>query len=213
MIEGMPSRQTGTAGLWAARGRGSKTSLQTYRDSQGRSHSPLPSASPSGGYRDLSPSFGPTSPSLSITRQAESFLSLADLPKYEAEGKRDEPPTPTMEKDRDDWISGTIEAKRNIMVVHLPQQEVSDLDERQNGYAHGIGMWNLRIASDVVSTSHPEETGQADQAVLYRRPNTFAHHSARSDTKRDHLLRPTTDQAKPQGQIIARRPNCRACHF
>lgn len=62
-----------------------------------------------------------------------------------------EPPTPTLEKERDDWITGTIEAKRNMMVVHLPQLEVSDLDERQNGFAHGIGMWDLRIASDIVS--------------------------------------------------------------
>ena len=87
--------------------------------------------------------------SLSITRQAESYLSLADLPKYEQE---DRPPemTPTQEKDKDDWIIGTSEVKRNLMVVHLPQQEASDLDERQTGYAHGVGMWNLRIASDVV---------------------------------------------------------------
>lgn len=146
-LEGMPTSKGsshGTSGLWGARGRGSKTSLTTYRD---RAHSPA--ASPSRGIVDLSPSFGPAA-SLSITRQAESYLSLADLPKYEQEDKLPEV-TPTTEKAQDDWIVGTYEAKRNMMVVHLPQQEVSDLDERQSGYAHGIGMWNLRIASDIVS--------------------------------------------------------------
>ena len=161
-LEGMPTAKGnlhGTSGLWGARGRGSKTSLTAYRD---RAHSPA--ASPFRGIVELSPSFGPST-SLSITRQAESYLSLADLPKYEPEDKTPEP-TPTSEKPQDDWIMGTFEAKRNMMVVHLPQQEVSDLDERQTGYAHGIGMWNLRIASDIVSGAHIRRSFLPDGLTL-----------------------------------------------
>lgn len=54
---------------------------------------------------------------------------------------------------KNDWIVGTREVTRNIMVLHNPHPNagVSNLDERQSGYAPHLGPWSLRIASDYVS--------------------------------------------------------------
>jgi hypothetical protein len=85
--------------------------------------------------------------SLSITRQ-DPFLPQA--PSYEqseadAQGKQ--------AVVSEDWIRGTYAAKRNLMVLHNPNQNGghSDLDERQSGFVPGIGVYDLKLFSDVVS--------------------------------------------------------------
>lgn len=90
--------------------------------------------------------------SLSITRQEE--LSFPLVPSYEqsqADNAASRSESPSVKED--DWISGTHEVKRNVMVLHNPHPggACSDLDERQSGFAPGLGVWDLKIFSDVVS--------------------------------------------------------------
>jgi len=83
--------------------------------------------------------------SLSITRQ-ESHFDLPKAPTYEqsqaAAGKKPD----------EGWIVGTHSAERDVMVIYNPNPQAghSDLDERQSGYAPGIGVYDLKLFSDVV---------------------------------------------------------------
>lgn len=55
--------------------------------------------------------------------------------------------------DKSGWIIGRHTAKRNCMVVYNPSPtgEVNELNEQANGYIAGLGVWELRMVSDVVS--------------------------------------------------------------
>lgn len=96
--------------------------------------------------------------SLSITRQEE--LSFPLVPSYEqsqAEASGSSTPNASSRsgsgKEGDDWIIGVHETVKAIMVMHNPNPTggFSDLDMRQSGFAPGIGVWDLKIFSDVVS--------------------------------------------------------------
>lgn len=90
--------------------------------------------------------------SLSITRQEE--VSFPLVPSYE-ESQAD--PFGEGGKGDNDWIMGNHEVVRTIMVMHnpCPNGDFSDLDLRQHGLAQGVGVWDLKIFSDVVSSFSP----------------------------------------------------------
>jgi hypothetical protein len=72
---------------------------------------------------------------------------------------RSESPHPAAEappyEDTDSWLRGTFTAKRTIMLLYNPHPTggVSALSETASGYADGIGVWDLTLFSDVVSSS------------------------------------------------------------
>lgn len=132
------------------------------------SRSPSPIASP----LSLSPMLAAAG-SLSITRQE---IALPEVPSYE-QSQADPfglgpPLLPSKGIAADDWIVGTHEAVREIMVMHNPNPtgNFSDLDMRQQGVAPGIGVWDLKIFSDVVSNTtrlkNPKLTNSSPSAAL-----------------------------------------------
>lgn len=49
-------------------------------------------------------------------------------------------------------LKGRFEGKRSLMVIHeLPGGGTADLDLRGEGGVSGLGVYNLRFTSDVVS--------------------------------------------------------------
>jgi hypothetical protein len=51
-------------------------------------------------------------------------------------------------------LKGRFEGKRSLMVIHeLPGGGTADLDLRGDGGISGLGVYNLRLTSDVVSSS------------------------------------------------------------
>jgi hypothetical protein len=116
-----------------------------------RSPSPLPSpfwlpAQPS---LQMSPLLNATA-SLSMTRQEGALPQVPSYEESEAEVRGNS-------KQVDDgWIRGVYATKRTLMVTHNPNPHGahSDLHERQSGFAPGLGVYDLKICSDVVSVSH-----------------------------------------------------------
>lgn len=55
--------------------------------------------------------------------------------------------------DEEEWVNGVLESSRSIQITHNPNPtgNFSDLDQRQHGFAEGLGPWELKIMSDVVS--------------------------------------------------------------
>ena len=99
---------------------------RTFSQSQSTSVAPTPSGSRS------------NSPSPLSTPLAEK------LPEYGEE----------MERDREKvvWLKGRYEGKRSLMVLHEnPGGGAIDLDLRGEGAVPGLGVYNLRFTSDVVS--------------------------------------------------------------
>lgn len=126
----------------------------------------------------LSPILSATG-SLSISRHEEAIFSL-ESPKYEevelapslsGSGSKDK--DKNTDKEKDDWIIGDRDIRRNIMVVHHTQADsgVSGLDMRQSGASAGIGEWNVRIASDIVSIDIICIVRSLKHTVLNRRPS------------------------------------------
>jgi hypothetical protein len=62
--------------------------------------------------------------------------------------------TPTYEASEYEWIKGIYDVSRVIMVIYNPVSTggVSTLDERANGMASGLGLWEMRLSSDVVGS-------------------------------------------------------------
>jgi hypothetical protein len=85
--------------------------------------------------------------SLSMVRREEAFPQAPSYEESEAVARGNG-------KQVDDgWIRGTYATKRSIMVMYNPNPHGahSDLDERQSGYAPGVGVYDLKIFSDIVS--------------------------------------------------------------
>ncbi len=76
---------------------------------------------------------------MSITRQE---AGLPQAPPYE-------------EPSGDEWLKGSYEVERTIMLIYNPHPTggVTELDEGASGFAPGLGMYELRMMSDVVSTT------------------------------------------------------------
>lgn len=133
--------------------RGSMTSGSSPRSGP---HSPSRSPSPTSSPLASSPLLIPDV--LSMTRQEE--IQLPSVPSYEQ--SQADPlglgigTGANLQKD-DDWIVGTHETVRSIMVLHNPNPAggSNDLDVRQSGFAPGVGVWDLKIFSDVVGFSRP----------------------------------------------------------
>jgi hypothetical protein len=55
----------------------------------------------------------------------------------------------------DEFVVGILESSRSIQITHNPNPtgNFSDLDQSQQGFADGLGPWELKIMSDVVSVS------------------------------------------------------------
>lgn len=53
----------------------------------------------------------------------------------------------------DDWLTGSYDTKRTLMLIYNPDPSggVTELDERISGFASGLGMYELRATSPVVS--------------------------------------------------------------
>lgn len=83
--------------------------------------------------------------SMSITRQE----LYPQAPAYEETDRKETEP---------EWLHGTVSAKRSIMLMYNPDPNggVTEFDDCPNGYAPGLGIWNARYRSDVVSTSPSE---------------------------------------------------------
>lgn len=98
--------------------------------------------------RSLSPILGAVD-SMSITRQAESALPV--VPSYD-ESQAD-PAGRGANEVTDDWVVGLHQASRNIQVTHNPNPtgNFSDIDLSQQGFVDELGIWELKIMSDVVS--------------------------------------------------------------
>lgn len=104
--------------------------------SQSTSVAPTPSGSRSG-----SPS-----PSPLTTPTGEK------LPEYGDEVERD--------REKVVWLKGRYEGKRSLMIIHEnPGGGAMDLDLRGEGAVPGLGVYNLRFTSDVVSQVSYSSTG------------------------------------------------------
>lgn len=147
-LEGLPEPESppflglGLFGL--GRRRGSKNSFTSPKRGS-------PSPSRSGSPRPLSTSHSPllAAGSLSITRQED---EEPRVPSYE-ESQADPLGQSVQEAKDEEWITGTYDTVKSIMVMHNPNPtgSFSDLDMRHNGFVQGIGLWDLKIFSDVVS--------------------------------------------------------------
>ena len=116
--------------------------------------SPALSLSPPSSPISLSPMLSATA-SLSITRQEAVGFPL--VPTYEQSqldnaGLASPGGANGNANKVNDWVTGTKIVSKNIMAIHNPcrQGSSSDLDERQSGFAPGLGVWDLKIFSDVV---------------------------------------------------------------
>jgi hypothetical protein len=86
--------------------------------------------------------------SLAITRQE---VGLPAVPSYDQSQADSLGRGPVFQED--DWILGTVVTSRSVQVTHNPNPagRYSDLDQSQNGFAEGLGVWDLKIMTDVVS--------------------------------------------------------------
>jgi hypothetical protein len=118
-----------------------------------RSRFPTPLPSPLWLPAQQSPPMRPllnATASLSMTRQEESSPQVPSYEESEAE------PHGNSKQVDNGWIRGVYAIKRTLMVTHNPNPHGahSDLHERQSGFAPGLGVYDLKICSDVVSVSH-----------------------------------------------------------
>jgi hypothetical protein len=156
-VEGQPASTSSFSLFGGSRsGQRSRSSASTNRGSATPGYmsprSPALSSSPPNSPLALSPMLSATA-SLSITRQEE--IELPSVPSYEQsqlDHARPLSPVSGAAVKVDDWVTGTKVVSRNIMAIHNPSRAggSSDLDERQSGFASGIGVWDLKIFSDVV---------------------------------------------------------------
>jgi hypothetical protein len=153
-VEGQPVSTSSFSLFGGGRSGRSRSSASTNRGSATPGYlsprSPASSGSPPGSPLALSPMLSAAA-SLSITRQE--IPELPRVPSYEqSQLDNAQPMSPSNPAKADDWISGTKVISRNIMAIHNPSRlgGSSDLDERQSGFAPGIGVWDLKIFSDVV---------------------------------------------------------------
>lgn len=74
-----------------------------------------------------------------------------------------------MERDREKvaWLKGRYEGKRSLMVIHEnPGGGAIDLDLRGEGAVPGLGVYNLRFTSDVVSFLSSKSTKRNSNSTL-----------------------------------------------
>jgi hypothetical protein len=69
-------------------------------------------------------------------------------------------------------LKGRFEGKRSLMVIHeLPGGGTADLDLRGEGGVSGLGVYNLRFTSDVVSPfilkANQDPNGRSGRSVHY----------------------------------------------
>lgn len=96
---------------------------------------------------------------------------------------------PEREKDRErtQWLKGRYEGKRSLMVVHEnPGGGVMDLDMRGEGAVPGLGVYNLRFTSDVVSLR--VDCAHSDGAHL-RLSGRYARYCDTRSRSRTHRLK------------------------
>jgi hypothetical protein len=137
-----------TSASRSRRGSGSPRQSPIQSPTPTRSLSPLGSRSTSPAGSPVLGTLGPQAlllDDLSTTRQE---AGLPKVPSY-YESQEDEQ-VMVLGKE---WIKGLHSRTRAIMIMHnpSPSNSFSDLDLRQRDYAPGLGIYELRISSDVVS--------------------------------------------------------------
>jgi hypothetical protein len=194
-VEGRP--ESGNI-LYKALGLGSTSVSQSRRGSSSSRQSPIRSPTPTRslsplGSRSSSPAGSPVSGALgpqalllgdlSTTRQE---AGLPKVPGY-YESEEDKKLETGME-----WLKGTHSRTRAIMIMHNPSttNSFSDLDLRQRDYAPGLGIYELRISSDVVSLPLISADSCVTQLIVVVYdwwPYTYRNNVPGSFAKSDHL--------------------------
>lgn len=118
-------------------------SLTGSNSGSSRSPSPIPG----GLSQALNPGLLTSAASMTVTRQ-EALIPKA--PTYDeseavAKGKSSQ-----SEDDISSWLVGTYKTERRVMLIYNPHPHggVSELDVRLNGFAEGVGPWDMRMVSD-----------------------------------------------------------------
>ena len=131
-IEGIPDSSSSSSALFSVRPHATSANGRRFSatvKARSRSGSPHPN----------SPLLTPdiTTSSMVITRQE---AGLPQAPAYE-------------ESPDGDWLKGSYEAERTIMLFYNPDPAggVTQLDERATGHIPGLGGYELRLLSNVVS--------------------------------------------------------------
>ncbi len=96
--------------------------------------------------------------SLSITRQE---ISIPQTPSYtQSEAVN--------ESQEDTWLKGVFDAQRTMMFVYNPNPNggIVPLDERCTGDVSGLGVYDIKFSSDVVSLRYASTIAPPYQSVL-----------------------------------------------
>lgn len=114
-----------------------------------------------------------------------------------------------VERDREKlpWLKGRFEGKRTLMIIHEnPGGGVMDLDLRGEGAVPGLGVYNLRFTSDVVSARRHVRAMRYEAKCNYSGPSVrFYGISSPSRTLRPKLLF-TQSRCISSKRLTPRRP-------
>jgi hypothetical protein len=150
-VEGEPHTGNLISNMMGSFSSGRRSSSSSDRDKprslRSRSPSPLSTSS-------TSPRLSPEN-ALSITRQ-EAFLPQAPTYSESQEEAGSSTGIP--------WVRGTHKASEPISVLHNPSKmnTHNDLDMRQSDYAPGLGIYELKVFSDIVSKKSEFTSPSAD---------------------------------------------------
>ncbi|ORY31277.1 hypothetical protein BCR39DRAFT_527254 [Naematelia encephala] len=141
-VEGLPNpaKTVANQSIFSSFGR-SKSPAVSRRGSRttssSRSRSRIRSRPASPGVDEATSSLAAGTASIVITDKVK---SLPQVPPYQ--GPNDQ---------NSDWLLGSYEVKRSIMLIYNPNPTggVNELDERTSGQVAGLGVYDLKLSSDV----------------------------------------------------------------